>query len=70
MNMNTNNQEPTYLVFKHQFETQNPFNGQIMTLPSGYYIVPYPIRGDKIVLAGSLQDISKAFIGLLHFSIN
>lgn len=71
MTMNdTDEQQPVFLVFRHQFEMPNQFNGQMVTLPSGYYVVPYPITNDRVALMGSLKDVSRAANSLLYFSIN
>jgi hypothetical protein len=70
MNNTDEQQEPFFLVFRHQFEMPNPYNGQMMTLPSGYYVVPYPIANDKVALMGRIKDISRAANSLLYFSIN
>jgi hypothetical protein len=69
--MNIEKEDPVYLVFKYsKFEMTNPYNGQPMEFPSGYYVVPYPMRNDKIILIGTVEEVSKIANILSYFSVN
>lgn len=69
--MSMKNDETLYVVFKkYPTDIVDDLLGVKITIPVGYYLVPFPVASDKIIYYGSMMKCSNVLRGLLSFSLN